>query len=112
MMIYNFGNILLLPFPFTDQSTTKKRPAVVISSDIYNQQKPDIIIIAVTSKTNTPLTEGELSIIKFREAGLLKPSIIKPVVTTIDKNLVIKKLGDLQIEDCGNLQNLIQKIIG
>jgi len=111
MIIYNFGNVLLLPFPFTDQSTTKKRPAVVISSNIYNQHKPDIIIIAVTSKTNTPLTEGELSIIKFREAGLLKPSIIKHLITTIDKNLVIKKLGDLQIEDCGNLKNLIQRIL-
>ena len=34
MTIYNFGDILLVPFPFTDQTTTKKRPTIVISSDI------------------------------------------------------------------------------
>lgn len=97
MTTYSFGEILLLPFPFTDQTSHKKRPTAVISSNTYNQHKPDIIIIAITSQINTPLTDGELSIIKFREAGLLKPSIIKPVITTIDKNLVIKKLGQLQI---------------
>lgn len=43
MTIYNFGDVVLVPFPFTDQSTTKKRPAVVISSDDYQQQRLDLI---------------------------------------------------------------------
>jgi mRNA interferase MazF len=44
-----FGDIILVPFPFTDQSTSKKRPAVVISSNHYNTERPDLIIMAVTS---------------------------------------------------------------
>jgi len=40
-----FGGIVLVPFPFTDQSTIKKRPAVVISSTAYNTERPDLIII-------------------------------------------------------------------
>jgi mRNA interferase MazF len=44
MTIYNFGDVLLVPFPFTNQTTTKKRPTAVISSNLYNQQKPDLII--------------------------------------------------------------------
>jgi mRNA interferase MazF len=48
MTTYSFGDIILVPFPFTDQSAAKKRPAVVVSSDIYNRQRPDIIIMAVT----------------------------------------------------------------
>ena len=50
MTTYSFGDIVLVPFPFTDQSTAKKRPAVVVSSDAYNQKRPDIIIMAVTSQ--------------------------------------------------------------
>jgi len=41
MTDYNFGDVVLIPFPFTDQSTIKKRPAVIISSDAYNRQGPD-----------------------------------------------------------------------
>ena len=37
MIGYEFGDIILVKFPFTDQSTTKKRPAVIISSSAYNQ---------------------------------------------------------------------------
>ena len=40
MTSYNFGDVVLVPFPFTDQTTNKKRPAVVISSDVYNQNIP------------------------------------------------------------------------
>ena len=45
-----FGDIILVPFPFTDQTTTKKRPAVIISSITYNTERPDLIIMAVTSQ--------------------------------------------------------------
>ena len=38
-----FGDVVLVPFPFTDQSTTKKRPAVVVSSADYNARRPDVI---------------------------------------------------------------------
>ena len=47
---YEFGDIVLVPFPFTDQSTTKRRPAVVISSHAYHRGRPDLIIMAVTSQ--------------------------------------------------------------
>ena len=46
MTRFEFGEIILVPFPFTDQSATKKRPAVVISSHIYNTEQPDLIIMA------------------------------------------------------------------
>lgn len=50
MTDYNFGDIVLLQFPFTDLTTTKKRPAVVVSSGEYNNKRPDIIVMAVTSR--------------------------------------------------------------
>ena len=45
---YNFGDIVLAPFPFTDQTATKRRPAVVVSSDGYNKARPDLILMAIT----------------------------------------------------------------
>ena len=50
MINFEFGDVVLVPFPFTDQSAGKKRPAVVISSVAYNNERPDLIIMAVTSQ--------------------------------------------------------------
>jgi mRNA interferase MazF len=49
-MHYEFGDVVLVPFPFTNQKSFKKRPAVVVSSKAYNIAKPDIIIMAITSQ--------------------------------------------------------------
>jgi mRNA-degrading endonuclease toxin of MazEF toxin-antitoxin module len=57
---YEFGDIVLVPFPFTDQPTTKQRPAVVISSSTYQRERPDLIILAVTSQVRPAATVGEV----------------------------------------------------
>jgi len=112
MTTYNFGDILLVPFPFSDQTSSKKRPAVVISSQTYNQQKPDLIIMAITSQITADLSFDELGILDFSGAGLIKPSVIKPVISTIEKSLVIRKLGQLLESDRENLINIIKTILG
>ena len=56
---FGFGDVVLVPFPFTDQSGTKKRPAVVISSHDYNASRRDIVIVAITSQVRMPLGYGE-----------------------------------------------------
>ncbi|MEB3310042.1 MAG: type II toxin-antitoxin system PemK/MazF family toxin [Snowella sp.] len=111
MTTYKFGEVLLLPFPFTNQTTTKKRPTIVISSLEYHQTKPDLIVIAVTSQIREPLAFGEMKIEKWLDAGLIKPSVIKPIITTIEKNLIIKSLGNLQLSDLQTLQILLKQII-
>jgi mRNA interferase MazF len=110
MTTYSFGDVLLVPFPFTDRTTTKKRPTIVISSDIYNQKKLDILLIAVTSQLNTQVKFGEMLIIEWAKAGLLKPSVIKPIITTLEKTLVIRKLGKLETLDIQTLKNSLQQI--
>jgi mRNA interferase MazF len=96
---YEFGDLVLVPFPFTDQSTTKRRPAVVISSPAYHHGRPDVIIMAVTSQRPTPGAVGEVEVQNWQGAGLLKPSVLKPVLTTIDPALIVKKLGRLASAD-------------
>lgn len=112
MTTYRFGEVLLVPFPFTDQTATKKRPTVVVSSLLYNQQKPDLILMAVTSQINQPLQLGEFLISEWNAAGLLKPSVVKPIVTSLEKTLVLKSLGQLQAVDKEKLRVVLHQIIG
>ncbi len=112
MMIYSFGDIILVPFTFTDQSSRKKRPAVIVSSDNYNHTKPDLIIMAITSQMTFPLGLGEYQIVDFSSAGLLKPSVIKPIISTVEKTLIIRKLDQLKKTDCQQLKKIIFSILG
>ncbi|MDY6987372.1 MAG: type II toxin-antitoxin system PemK/MazF family toxin [Thermodesulfobacteriota bacterium] len=107
-----FGDIVLVPFPFTDQTTTKKRPAVIVSSDAYNRQRRDIILMAVTSRMGSAGFFGDMTISQWQEAGRLKPSVIKPVFTTVEKDLVLKKLGRMSQQDRSSLQEGVQTILG
>ena len=79
-MPFEFGDVLLVPFPFTSHATSKKRPAVVVSSRAYNTGKPDVIVMAVTSQLRANATLGEVWLRDWKSAGLLKPSAIKPRV--------------------------------
>ena len=112
MTDYSFGNIVLVPFPFTDQSTSKKRPAIIVSSDTYNRQRPDVIIMAVTSQMRSADYFGDMAIADWRAAGLLKPSVIKPIFTTVEKVLILKKLGLVSDQDRSALQTMLQTILG
>ena len=112
MIDYEFGDIVLVSFPFTDQTTTKKRPAIVVSSKAYNRKRPDLIVMAVTGHMKSPTDFGERSITEWRRAGLLKPSVVKPVLATIEKRLALRKLGKLQDEDGRSLQELLQTLLG
>lgn len=58
MTVYDFGDVVLMPFPFTDQTGTKKRPAGVVSSSAYNAARRDLVVMAITSQINAPARMG------------------------------------------------------
>jgi mRNA interferase MazF len=109
---YEFGDLVLVPFPFADQSAVKRRPAVVISSAAYHQARPDLLIMAITSQQPATLSVGDVQVQDWRGAGLLKPSVLKPVLTTIEPALVLKKLGRLTAIDQAALRQAISAILG
>jgi len=111
MMPFEFGDVVLVPFPFTDQAASKKRPAVVVSSRAYNIDKPDVVVMAITSQVRVSPTSDEVHVQNWQAAGLLKPSVIKPVFATIEQSLVIRRLGALDAADQQTLRNAIARII-
>jgi mRNA interferase MazF len=111
MKAISFGDVVLVPFPFTDQTASKKRPAVVVSSGVLHRESIDLIVMAVTtqpraaSSLKTPVTQ-------WQQAGLLRPSVIKPVLATLERPLVLKKLGSLQDPDRRALATTLAALIG
>jgi len=110
---YNFGDVVLVPFPFTNQAASKRRPAVVVSSKSYNEQRRDVILMALTSQVlRAAGAIGEVLLDDWKGAGLPKPSLVKAVVATVEQPLILRKLGSLQDSDLRSLRLAIQQIIG
>lgn len=107
-----FGDVVLVPFPFTDQTGAKKRPAVVVSSSAYNTGRRDVVIMAITSQVRKPLPFGETMVTDWQSAGLVMASVIKPVFATIEQSLVIRSMGKLAAADAKPLHKLLAQLLG
>ena len=111
-MPYRFGDVIVVPFPFTDQTATKKRPAVVVSSESYHRERPDMILMAITGRVRPAPTGGDAIVVHWQVAGLLKPSVIKPLFTTIETSLVLRQLCKLHADDQACLRQVLAAVLG
>jgi mRNA interferase MazF len=109
---YEFGDVILVPFPFTDRSTSKRRPAVVLSSDAYQPRAAGSHHPRHHQPGAPTSRAAEVAVAKWKEAGLLKPSVLKPVVATLERGLVLRKLGRLEDEDRKALRKVLGEILG
>lgn len=76
-MKYNQREIVLVPFPYSDLSSTKKRPVLVISNNGYNQKFDDVVVCVITSNTfqdeySVPLTNSNLELGVLPESSVVK----------------------------------------
>jgi mRNA interferase MazF len=106
--IYNRGAVVLLPFPFSDKSGSKLRPAVIVSPPFPSE---DLLVLAVTS-VGEALRPGEFPIGAWRQAGLLHPSFVKRALASVSGDLVRKSLGHLHGDDLIRLDDALRLWLG
>jgi len=112
---YKPGEVILIPFPFTDLSTFKQRPALIISSQNFNRRQGDIIIAAITSHIPQKPSSYDYLLLKTDQhmAGLPKSSLVKlGKIVTIDQRLIRKRLGCISEKTAEEIFERIKSIIG
>lgn len=98
-MMYKQGEIIIVPFPFSDLSSIKQRPVLVLSKSKDNLNSDDIITCGITSnlknsKYSILITNGDL-----QKGEIPRESRIKvDKLFTIDKNIIKKKVAMLKKE--------------
>jgi mRNA interferase MazF len=108
------GDIVLVPFPFTDLTNSKQRPAIVVSANWFNHSHPDVLLAAVTSQIPAERKTDEilLSQADLRMANLPKPGIVRSgKILALEQSLVIRKLGRVSPETRGAVLKAIQQIL-
>ncbi len=110
MTCYEKWDVVLVPFPFTDLSRLKKRPAVVLSSTEYNASG-DAIIGFLTSNIMGLERLGDYTLVAPKIAGLPLPTRFRLKMATIDVSIVSKRLGSMVEADRSGISEKIRESI-
>jgi mRNA interferase MazF len=105
---YSKNDIILVQYPFSNLSSSKIRPAVVVSAPHVSQ---DILITPLTSKTGV-LLEGEFVLSEWAAAGLNVATAVKRGLYTVHKSLVVKVIGKLADADAELLEQSLRCWLG
>lgn len=103
------GDILLVPIPFTNLSSQKRRPVIVISNNAYNQKTTDLVVVAMTSNPaeadySFTITSSDLEKGKLNHPGKVRVDKIY----TISKSIVVKTFGRVNAKVLERIRNELQ----
>ena len=110
-MAFQRGDIVLVPFPFSDLGTTKVRPAVVVSSSLYHTTEPDLILAAITSKIAAATGPLDYVLGDWQASNLRYPSALKPVLFTLDPVRVLHRIGTLTPLDLAEVDRRLRRAL-
>ena len=106
------GDLLLVPFPFSDQSGRKVRPVIVMSINGFNIASEDIIVVGVTSSISKDKYTINLGNKNLDEGKLHTDCCIKVEnILKLDKELIIKKIGKVNKNTCKEIVSKLNEII-
>ena len=91
-------DVVVVPFPFTDRTASKRRPALVLSSSAFNQKAEHSVLAMITSAGQSGWP-GDHFIEHLDEAGLPTECLVRLKLFTLDHRLVIRKAGTLAVAD-------------
>jgi mRNA interferase MazF len=102
--------LCLIPVPFSDLTSAKKRPVIIISNNSYNQYSKDILITAVTSNLTDRRYSLDIESSDLDSGNLRTPSRVRfDKIYSIDKTLILKTFGKISIKKFDEIiQNLNQ----
>lgn len=91
-------DVVVVPFPFTDQNTHKRRPAVVLSSAAFGQAAGGSVLAMITSATQSSWP-GDCVIEDLTPTGLTQPCLVRLKLFTLDHRLIVRRAGSLSAPD-------------
>ena len=109
-MAYAKGDVVLVPFPITDLSAARVRPALIVSSEDYNVHSSDLIVAMVTSQPQTGPTDCRLQ--DWQEAGLIYPSWVRAKLATLEQRLIQFSPGRVSTRDVIAVEMRLRRALG
>lgn len=87
------GDVVVMPFPFSDLTQSKRRPALVVTT----LEGDDVILCQITSKSVKDNYALSLEDKDFESGGVNQPSNLRPNrIFTADSHIILYKVGRLK----------------
>ncbi len=96
-MIFDVWDVVIVPFPFTERLEAKRRPALVVSRKLFNQDGHTILAM-ITSAAHKPWP-GDSVLTNAAAAGLHVPCLVRLKLFTLGNRLLLRKIGHLHSSD-------------
>ena len=105
------GDILLIPVPFTDLSSRKRRPVIVISNDRYNRKTADVVVVAMTSNPapseySFTITSSDLARGKLNRPGKVRVDKIY----TLSQSIIARTFGRVNSTVLDRIRDALQDL--
>ena len=108
-MTYEPFDVVVVPFPFTDRGTERRRPALVVSSPGFNATHDQSILAMITSAGGD--WPSDVAIRDWREAGLSVPCKVRLKLFTLDDALILRKTGALSERDADAVRDSLVRFL-
>jgi mRNA-degrading endonuclease toxin of MazEF toxin-antitoxin module len=110
-VICQFGDVVVVLFPFTDMTVAKPRPALVISSEDFNVQTGHTILAMITTGAESKWPT-DVPIADLAAAGLKHPSVLRWKLFTLINDQLAARIGSLTHVDRDRLAPVANAVFG
>ena len=105
------GDVVLIPIPFTDLSSRKRRPVIVISNDAYNRRTADIVVVAMTSNPTPADYSFTITSSDLVRGTLNRPSKVRvDKIYTLSQSIVVKTFGQVSSNVLDHIRGVLQDL--
>lgn len=109
-MPYRRGDVIAVPYEYSDLRGGKVRPAVIVSSDAYNLERPDVVAAGISSQIAKAGPYDHI-LADWDSAGLRYPSLVRGRLLTIEQSLIRRIVGHLSATDYAALEEKLASFL-
>ena len=97
-MAYHRGEVVAVPYDYSNLMAGKVWPAVIVSSDAYNRNRPDVVVAGISSQVAKAGGYDHV-LADWPAAGLRYPSLVRGRLLTVEESLIRSTVGRLSRRD-------------
>lgn len=106
------GDIVLIPIPFTDLSSNRRRPVIAISNNPYHHKTQDMVVVAMTSNPQAVEYSFTITSADLVQGALNRPGKVRvDKIYTLSQSLAVKTFGRVNQATLDRIRELLQELV-